>query len=57
MPPFVLKAAINHLNKLQENNTFIIDRKYRDRARDVLERMHPECILEWVKALDLQITE
>ena len=57
LQPFVIKAAINHLNKLKENNTFIISRKYGDQARDVLERMHPECILEWVRALDLQISE
>lgn len=54
---FVIRSAINHLHALEESNTFSKERKYQDRARDVLERMHPECILEWVKALDLQISE
>mmetsp|Transcript_1013 Transcript_1013/g.1385 ORF Transcript_1013/g.1385 Transcript_1013/m.1385 type:complete len:81 (+) Transcript_1013:547-789(+) len=53
----VIKSAINHLNKLAETSQFTAAPKYRERARVVLERMHPECILEWVKALDLQISQ
>ena len=52
----VIKAAINHLNSLREKNLFVAEPAFSSKGRDILQIMHPECILEWVKALDLQIS-
>jgi len=53
----VIRAAINHLNALKEKNKFRPEPAYQAQGLQVLEMMHPECVLEWVKGLDLQISE
>ena len=53
----IVRSPINHLKKLGETNMFLSGPKYRDNALQVLEIMHPECIIEWNEALDLVISE
>jgi len=57
LPAFVIKAAINRLDKMGEEGIFCTSEAHRTTAINVtMPILHPECILEWVHALDLRIS-
>ena len=57
-PAMPIKAAINYLDYKGEQGEFQTTEAQRTLAINVtLPRLHPECILEWVHALDLRISE
>ena len=58
LPAFVTKTTINHLSTLQERQTFKPTLSHMGEAVNAtLPAMHPECILELVNALDLQVSK
>lgn len=58
LPGVVIRSAINNLSNSAEQNIFTVTEELKARAiNDTLPVLHPECILEWVNALGLQISE
>lgn len=57
LPAFVIKASINHLGSLKEDGKYTVSEAHQATAiNETMPILHPECILEWVKALDLRIS-
>ena len=57
-PATPIRAAINYLDYLGEQGEFQTTEAQRTIAiNNTLPQLHPECILEWVHALDLRISE
>ena len=57
LSPFVIKCAINNIKTIKEAETFQVSETMKATAvNGTLPIMHPECILEWVEALDLEIS-
>jgi hypothetical protein len=57
LQPFVIKVAINHLNSLADKGIYNVSTANMETATNVtLPILHPECILEWVRAISLSIS-
>lgn len=58
MPPQIIKACLKHLSGMIESGLFMVSDAHKATAvSQTLPVMHPECILEWVDSLNLQISE
>lgn len=58
MPPPIIKVCIKQLSVLIEAEKFTVKGEHMTTAVDhTLPMIHPECILEWVQALNLQISK
>ena len=57
LPAYAIKQAINYLDKMGEDGKFCTTEAHRTTAINItMPILHPECILEWVHALDLRIS-
>ena len=58
LPPMIARVALNQLVYLKYKGSFTLKESHKALIRDkTLARVHPECILDLIKAFDLKLDD